>query len=256
MLTAALRQSGMKVLERQNLDAILQEQRLSKEGIVDPSTAVPTGKLLGADYLITAKATEFGVRDDRIGGAFGLGNLGGLQLRNSTARVVIDVRLLDVQSGSVMTTANAEGRQSNAGGTLIGGTVANGKIQLGAIDIGAHEWSQSMLGKASRKAVDSLVKKLAGTSTAAEGRVLASGPNGEIYVDIGSFDGLKVGARLVVVRLETIKDSKGTPVWTEERTVGEIRVVEVRGDRAKAEVVSPGGGGIQEGDLVKAAKKG
>lgn len=253
MLTAALRQSGMRVVERVNLDAILKEQNLTREGIVDPATAAPTGKLLGADYLITAKATEFGVRDDRIGGGFGLGDLGGLQVRNTTARVVIDARLLDVATGSVLVTSNGEGRQGNSGLTLIGGTLADGRIRLGAIDIGSREWSQSMLGKASRKAVDALIKKLAGQGMAPEGRVLTADDN-FVYIDIGSFDGLKVGARLTVVRLETVKDSKGTPVWTEEKVVGELRVVEVRGDRAKAERI--GDTNAQEGDIVKAAKGG
>ncbi|MBI5707952.1 MAG: hypothetical protein HZC36_13295 [Armatimonadetes bacterium] len=251
MLTAGLRQSGMRVIERMQLDAVLREQRLAREGIVDPSTAAPTGKLLGADYLMYVKATEFGVRDDRIGGAFGLGNLGGIQLRTSSARVVLDVRLIEVKSGSVVTTANGEGGQSSTGATLIGGTIANGRISLGAIDISKTEWSQSMLGKASRKAVESVVKKLAGRGLAPEGRVLALADGEILILDVGAFDGIRQGDRLTVFRLSSIKDSAGLAVWTEETALGEVRVVEVRGDKAKASLVGRWDRAAQEGDLAK-----
>lgn len=254
MLVTALRQAGMRVVERQSLDAILQEQRLAREGLVDPSTAMESGKLLGADYLIHAKATEFGVRDERVGGAFGLGQLGGLQIRTSTARVVIDVRVLDVQTGRVLATQNGEGRQSNQGATLIGGSLIDGRLRLGAIDIGGREWSQSMLGKASRKAVETLTRKLTGRGDyAPEGRVIAVSPKGEIVLDIGAFDGVRAGDRMRAVRLDPIRDSKGVAVWLKELELGSIRIVEVRGDRAIAEAL-PGTEPIREGDLAKAGR--
>ena len=42
---------GLNVVERQDLNALLQEQRLALSGRVDESSAVEIGKLLGAQYM-------------------------------------------------------------------------------------------------------------------------------------------------------------------------------------------------------------
>jgi TolB-like protein len=43
---------GMAVVERQDLQALLQEQRLAMSGRVDEGSAVEIGKLLGAQYML------------------------------------------------------------------------------------------------------------------------------------------------------------------------------------------------------------
>src|SRR5437868_4846295 len=60
MLVTALRRAGMRLVERQEMDEIVKEQRLTREGVIDPATAVPTGQVHGAEYMLFAKATEFG----------------------------------------------------------------------------------------------------------------------------------------------------------------------------------------------------
>lgn len=253
MLTTALRRAGIRVIERQAIDAVAKEQSLVRNGIVDPATAAPAGKVLGVDYLLRVKATEFGVKDDRIGGAIALGPVAGLQVRTSTARVVLDGRLIDVTTGSVMTATTAEGKQVHHGGTIFGGIISGRIINLGGIDIGSREWSESSLGKAARKAVGVLVSKFAGTLNAGDGMVLAVLPDGQAVIGLGSFDGLRTGDRVDVIRLETIRDSAGKVVWSDEQVVGRMKIVEIRGDRAKARMVdlaSP----AQEGDLVRTEK--
>lgn len=249
MLTTALRRNGLRVLERQELEAVLKEQRLATGGHVDPSTAVETGRLTGAQYLLGAKATEFGVRDARQGGLFGLGPFAGIQVRTSTARVVLDARLIDVRSGEVLGTASGEGKVVNYGGTLFGGSWAGGAISLGGIDIGSKEWSESLLGKASRKAVDTVLQKLMGARYGSDGRVLAVNQDGMCVVSLGSRDGIRTGDRLDVLTVHAIRDSSGEAVWTEEQREGSLTVVEVRADRCKAEAA--GDTRVSEGDLVR-----
>ena len=45
--------TGIRVVERDALQKILDEQKLSTDGNVDPSTAVKVGKLLGAHHMVT-----------------------------------------------------------------------------------------------------------------------------------------------------------------------------------------------------------
>jgi curli biogenesis system outer membrane secretion channel CsgG len=245
MLTGALRRAGVRVYERQDLDVVLREQRLGREGVLDAKSAPELGRVLGVTHMLAVKATEFGVKDSRIGGLLGSGVIGGVQLRSSTAKVTLDVRLIDSVTGEVLVTDVAKGSETTPGATLGAGRISNGDIALGGIDFGSKEWSESSLGRAARRAVDGLVKRLAGASPAAEGRVLAVLPDGECVVSIGAFDNASVGMELTVIRTEDVRDSQGVVVWSDERQAGRVRITEVRGDRAKARA---------EGDPVKLAE--
>jgi len=46
------------VVERDQLDKVLSEQKLGMSGLIDESTVVEAGKLLGANYMIISKITE------------------------------------------------------------------------------------------------------------------------------------------------------------------------------------------------------
>jgi len=250
MLAGALRRAGVRVIERQAIEALAKEQALVRGGVVDPATAAPAGRVLGVDCLLAVKATEFGVKDDRIGGAVALGPVAGIQVRTSTARVVLDARLIDTATGTILDATTAEGKQVQHGGTLLGGVISGRVINLGGIDIGSKEWSESSLGKAARKAVDALASRLAGPLSAGEGTVLAALPNGDAVVSLGSGDGVRPGDEVSVLRLESLRNSSGQIVWTDERLIGRLRVVEVRADRAKARPVGVLEG-VREGDRVR-----
>lgn len=253
MLITALRRNGWRVLERQDLDSVLREQQLVRSGDVDPETAVSAGKLVGAQYLVAARATEFGVRDNRVGGLFGLGPFGGLQVRTATARVVLDARVVDVRTGDILGTATGEGKIVNYGGTLVGGSWVGGSISLGGVDVNSRDWSESLLGRAARKAVDEVLQRLLDVSSVTAGRVLAVGDGGVYVVSLGSNDGVRVGDQLDIIELDAIRDRAGEPVWTEEVRVGVLRVTDVKADRSKATLVE--GKSPEEGGLVRLTRR-
>ena len=60
------RSDEILVVERRQLEAVLEEQALSMTGLVDSSTAQKVGNLLGAEYVIngTINQLEYGVRID------------------------------------------------------------------------------------------------------------------------------------------------------------------------------------------------
>jgi len=53
LITDMASNSAMRVVERERLQSILQEQSLVQTKSIDPQTAVKLGKLLGAQYMIT-----------------------------------------------------------------------------------------------------------------------------------------------------------------------------------------------------------
>ena len=77
---------GVHIVERDRLQEVLQEQKLSKSMKFDPSTAARVGKLLGAKYLV-------------LGGYFSLGE---------TLRV--DARVVEVETGRVLKSVGASGK--------------------------------------------------------------------------------------------------------------------------------------------------
>ncbi|MBI5573616.1 MAG: hypothetical protein HY919_03575 [Elusimicrobia bacterium] len=52
--------SDFKVIEREKLNKILEEQKLNQSGIVDENTAVKIGKILGAIDIVFGSITQLG----------------------------------------------------------------------------------------------------------------------------------------------------------------------------------------------------
>ena len=249
MLVTALRRAGMRLVERQELDEIVKEQRLAREGVIDPAAAVPSGQVQGAEYLLIARATEFGVHEKRVGGALALGRVGGLQVRTQTARVVLDIRLVDTRTSGIGQVETSEGKHVETGGTVFGGRIGR-VIELGGIDINSREWSESSLGKAARKATDAIVKKLIGRDPPLQGAIIGVLDRGVVVINLGSLDGLREGDMLEVVKSEEVRDSKGIVIWSTERPAGLLRVVDIQSDRCKASPVEVGQK-LAEGDIVR-----
>lgn len=58
LVTEFTSRDGLRVLERQNMQTILQEQRLALSGRVDESSAVEIGKMLGVQYVLLGQVTS------------------------------------------------------------------------------------------------------------------------------------------------------------------------------------------------------
>src|SRR5579864_4723547 len=109
------------VIERRALDKLLAEQNFSNSDRADPLSAAKIGKLLGVNAIIIGSITTFG-RDDKsttiggggIGSRLGLG--GGFNKREAKAVVQVTARLIDVNTGEILASAQGGG-QSKRGGT-------------------------------------------------------------------------------------------------------------------------------------------
>jgi TolB-like protein len=65
LITELVGRPGITVIERQDLRKVLEEQRLALSGVVDESTAIEVGRILGAQYMIFGVATSWsGLRLD------------------------------------------------------------------------------------------------------------------------------------------------------------------------------------------------
>jgi hypothetical protein len=105
-LVERLVNSGVRILERSELEAVMQERRLNPALIGDLSTA---GQILGADLLIVGSVTDVSVRQATF-------SLGLLSISSASADVEMSARLVNVYSTEVMKAISAEGQEEGATG--------------------------------------------------------------------------------------------------------------------------------------------
>lgn len=250
MLTTALVKTGVEVIERSQLEAVLREQQLARSGIIDPATAVEMGKILGVDYILGGRITEFGIRDEsQLGGVIAQFSVG-VRVKRSTARVKADVRLIDVRTGRILMAETGEGRETRNDLTLVGARLFD---WLAGVDFGSREWAESQIGRATRKAVEDIAKKLT-VYFPSEAEVIAVMSSDEFIIDRGRFQGVRVGDNYEVFRVSIVRNSRGEVVWTDTLSLGAAKVVDVQDERAKLRFAKRTGNEerVKEGDLVRA----
>ena len=131
MLTTGLfGSSRFIVIERDALPDVLAEQEFSQSARVGDATRLPLGQLEGADFIAIGAITSFG--SDRggslpieIGGSknlFGLLNLGA-----SRSAIVLDLRVIEVKTGRVVSSSAVEGKSWKFGVDVAGVAAVGGR---------------------------------------------------------------------------------------------------------------------------------
>ena len=105
MLTTSLfRTNQFIVIEREELRDVLLEQKLGATGIVSQKTAIPTGKVEGAQVLIYGTVTEF--KPFRRGLTTVVGGV-------NQAHVAIDTKLVDATTSRILASTTVEGKTTD-----------------------------------------------------------------------------------------------------------------------------------------------
>jgi curli biogenesis system outer membrane secretion channel CsgG len=111
-VTELVKSGKFRVVEREQLQALMQEKNLSLSGDVDPSTAVKIGKLLGVNYLLTGAVTEYGVTDKGAHGS-GIGRVPGFSAGKRSFVAALNARLIDTSTGEVVWADEATAEESS-----------------------------------------------------------------------------------------------------------------------------------------------
>src|SRR3954449_11538894 len=67
-VTELVKSGKFRVVDREKLEAMMQEKHLTQSGDIDSKTAMKLGKILGVNYLLTGAVTEYGNTDVSGGG--------------------------------------------------------------------------------------------------------------------------------------------------------------------------------------------
>jgi len=264
-----------QVLETTQLGALKDEIKMGEDGWVQQSEKVEKGGFAAADFMFTGKVTRFGYKENKLGlGGFVPGNLGNLGLKQTTADVRIDWRLVDASSRKIIKTGSATAAQKGTGFNVGVNIAGHG----GGIGFDNKEFMESALGKATVTALTQITDEvkplnLPGSARAQQkaaqagqqaavanaaaqalhatpGKVLAVVGKDVVIVSLGSNQGFKNGDKLNLYQTVDTKDASGAVVFTEEKLVGEIVLQSVQADRSKASYA--GDAEIKAGWAVKA----
>lgn len=237
-LTTQLVQAGdFTVVERSRLQSLLQEQDLGQSGRVDASTAAEIGRLLGVQAIVTGSITQFSIETKS-------GGIGPVSASFTQAESVLDVRVVNTETGEIMLAAEGEGSKKFGGARI-----ENVNYR--------QTYNAGIAQEALRPAVETAVEKIRGMKDqlaavkpkAPPGQVV--GVSGEdYYVDRGENFGVESGQRFDVYRVvDEIRNAQGELLDTVTEKVGVLEVERVLSQSSVCRLVS---GGAKQGDEVRA----
>jgi curli biogenesis system outer membrane secretion channel CsgG len=106
------------VYERENIGDILTEQELSASRAAKPQAKIPQGQLEGVELYVYGALTEF--EAEKEGGGLTIpipafGTTFDADLRYKTAKVGMDIRIVDTRTGRIVAVTTVEGTATNVG---------------------------------------------------------------------------------------------------------------------------------------------
>lgn len=234
ILVTELNKTGNFILiERERLDKVIQEQKLSLAGIIDNRTAASVGNLLGAGAIVTGSITDFGVKTES-------GGMLITQGKKQTSSCTVDVRVVDVATGRIIFAESGKGTAERSSGTFLGMGSKSG-------------YDETLEGASLRAAIVKLTENIAEqiNSSCIWACNIAEITQERIYIDAGKASGLEQGTVLDVFLpgKEIVSPSTGLVLGREQKKTGRVKVLEMFGEDAA--IVKLIEGNAEKGDICK-----
>jgi len=262
LVTGLVKDGTYSIIERKALDKILAEQNFSNSDRADPASAAKIGKLLGVDAIIEGSITEFGneTKNRTLGGGGGNWHgfgVGGFGHSNSKANVAITARIINIDTGEIMAVADGKGESARSSTSMLGGGGNWHGWGSGHADFGSSDFQQTIIGEATKNAVDQLTTNLVGEAgkvgvrTVVVEGLVAAVDGGQIILNVGGRAGIKVGDQFQVLRVtKEIKDpATGNVLRRLTNTIGVVKATDV--DDASSICTPVSGSDFKVGDHVK-----
>lgn len=215
-----------RLIERDQINRVLEEQDFGATDRVNARSAAAIGKILGVQFIVIGKVTEFS--NKTTGGSLSLGGKG-LGLKTTTSRVVMDARMVRTDTAEIVAAVGGKGEKKQSNISV--------DYDWHHLDLTSEEFRATNLGIALREAADQVAKQfgekvLAFTPTASSkitGSV-AYASDSRVILNIGANDGVKVGMVFNVLHIiEEVRDPETDEVIDEiSEVVAEIKVTEVK----------------------------
>ena len=157
-----------QVLETTQLGALKDEIKMGEDGWVEQGEKVDKGGFAAADFMFTAKVTRFGNKETKVGlSGFVPRSLGSLGVKQTTADVRIDWRLVDAANRKIIKTGSSTAAQKGLGFNAAVNVTGHG----GGIGFDNKEFMESALGKATVTALNQITEEVKPVTLPESGRV-------------------------------------------------------------------------------------
>lgn len=244
MLTTSLVQTNrFIVLERPEVQKLLEEQDFAASDRTTAEGGAKTGKVLRAQILVSGAITEFSNKVDETGIGISTSKIGGA-FKQQKAHVAINLRMYDTTTGEVLYSERVEGKATATG---IAADFQNKDFGIG----GSKFWA-TPLGEATQECIDNAVFFIASKMQDVkwEGSVIKA-DDVKVYINAGSQAGVLSGDSFVVYSKgeELVDPETGITLGSEEELAGRITVVDVKEKYSVATVDE--GGVFERGDIVR-----
>lgn len=257
MITDVMQRSGrFRMVEREFIGAVLDEQNLGDSSRVSQPSAAKIGKVLGAQYLVQAVVTSYEPEYKKKKGGLGgitKGLLGGAKMGKSKSLVGMNFRLIDSETSEILFTKQVDVIMSTTEFAFGGAGWGSG----GALGGFLSDYSKTPIGQGVMTAVNIGVYELAKQIGAApvDGSVIKVEAD-RIYVNLGDAV-LDPGDTLtaVVMGEELIDPDTGLSLGGEEEAIGTLQVISVQEKFSIAEALRCDLSRLQRGDKVVPTKE-
>ena len=261
MITDIMNSTGrFRMVERQNIGNVLQEQNFGASGRVSSPSAAAMGKVLGAEFLVEAVVTTY--EPNVAGGSVNVGALarntklggllGGLHVGSKSALIGMNFRLINAATSEVIFTQQVD-RELKQTGLAFGGGGYGGNGALGGF-IG--QYSKTPIGQAVFAAINEgvyeLIKEIGARPV--DGSVVKV-DGSRVFLNLGSGQ-VEMGETLSLwSKGEALIDPEtGLSLGTMDREIGSVRVNQVAENFSIADLVGGKARDIKRGDVVKSSR--
>lgn len=232
MINALLSTNHFRVFERAKLDLLLQEQNFQNfSGLVDQTTAVKLGKMIGVDVILTGSLTNISFAS---GGGI---KIGPLNVKKSSVKVVMTIRIIDVTTGEILFSTIQEEKASKSAisGVLpisipggIGFSHQEAVDVFSAVQLICDKVALDFAAKIDKKSITLSSAPLEGYVVKVEST--SSGAITQVYINLGESSGIRVGDEIRIYREgEIILDPKTNEILDRELDlIAQARIKTVR----------------------------
>lgn len=245
MLTTSLIRSGrFIVVERPEIERVIEEQDFGMSGRTAGGEAAKIGKILKAQIMISGAVTEFEASGGGQGGGFSIEGFT-IGSNSAVAKVAVNIRIFDTTTGQILDSQRCEGI-AEEGGLSFSYTDGN-------FGFGTAGFTKTPLGKACQMAIDKAVYFIVARMQSVPwyGRIVDVKEDGKVYVNAGANAGVVPGDTLSVFRAgeELVDPETGISLGSELSKIGQVQILQIQDKFSIATIT--GGGGFQRGDTLK-----
>jgi curli biogenesis system outer membrane secretion channel CsgG len=235
LITKLVQDGSVSVIERSAIDKLLAEQNFSNSDRADPVTAAKLGRVPGVDAIVLGTTTHYDYADKTTGGGGGarFGGFGGSSMKTKhdiNAKVQISTRLVSPDTAEVLAVSQGTGEVNRKGVkvdmrdmssqvSLMGGKANNPLM---------NECMDSAIAQLTAQLKEAF-PRLPPHTPVIDGLVADATGSGQLVLNVGAHDGLKLGDRLQVWRAgREIRDPVSDKVLMRDDTLlGEAVVITV-----------------------------